>query len=283
MTLIITPDIINLIKRELATDIGEGDLSTRAFPEWIDRQAKADLVARVSGVLAGLPLVDIVWDCLGTSIASTKTAQDGDRLVAGQVLATFTGSASAILKGERTLLNLISHLSGIATLTAQYVAATVGTNAKILDTRKTLPGLRSLQKYAVTCGGGANHRMGLHDMVMLKDNHLALIGDDLTAAVQRIRADIRPDRKIEIEADSITLFRAAVEAGADIIMLDNMDDAAVAQCVKERPLGTLLEVSGGLTLERIPVLAEMGVDYLSVGRLTHSAPALDLALDFTPL
>jgi len=283
MTLEITQDIIDLIQRELATDIGDGDLSTRAFPEWRDRQAKVELVAREAGILAGLPLADVVWECLGVAITTAGTAQDGERLNAGQLIATYTGPATAILAGERTLLNILSHLSGIATLTAQYVAATAGTSAKILDTRKTLPGLRSLQKYAVTCGGGTNHRMGLHDMVMLKDNHLALIGDDLTAVVQRIRADIGPGAKIEIEADSIALFRAAIVAGADIIMLDNMDDATVASCVKERPIGTLLEVSGGLTLERIPVLAAMGVDYLSVGRLTHSAPALDLALDFTPL
>lgn len=263
-------------------DLGSGDLSTLAFPEWNTRQATADVVARAPGVVAGIPLIEVVWEVLGRKVQTTGDVADAEQVSAGDKLMTCSGPAAALLAGERTLLNVLSHLSGIATLTAAYVQACEGTSARICDTRKTLPGLRTLQKYAVRCGGGVNHRFSLADAVMLKDNHQALLMESLESAIHRIRQRIGPTVRIEVEVDTIAGFRTAATCGVDVIMLDNMDLAMIAQCVKERPNGTLLEVSGGVRLEQVALVAALGVDYISVGRLTHSAPALDLALDFAP-
>lgn len=263
-------------------DLGSGDLSTLAFPEWNTRQATADLVARTPGVVAGLPLIAAVWEALGREVLTTVHTADGEHVGAGDKLATCVGPATALLAGERTLLNVLSHLSGIATLTAAYVQACAGTSARICDTRKTLPGLRMLQKYAVRCGGGVNHRFSLADAVMLKDNHQALLTESLDYAIHRVRQQVGPTVRIEAEVDTIAGFRTAATCGADVIMLDNMDVAMIAECVKERPAGTLLEVSGGVRLEQVAMVAALGIDFISVGRLTHSAPALDLALDFAP-
>jgi nicotinate-nucleotide pyrophosphorylase (carboxylating) len=198
---------------------------------------------------------------------------------------TVSGSARAVLAGERVALNFLQRLSGVATLTARYVAAVAGTRARILDTRKTTPGWRRFEKYAVACGGGTNHRIGLFDLVLIKDNHLALLGtrhrEAVAAAVTRARK-AWPDLKVEIEADHLDQVRQAVAAGADIILLDNMRPGVLRQAVTLVRGRALTEASGGVNLETVRAIAETGVDYISVGALTHSAPAVDIALDIVP-
>jgi nicotinate-nucleotide pyrophosphorylase (carboxylating) len=268
-----------LVARALAEDLPDGvDVTTvSTVPE--GQQATADLVARGDGVVAGLPLVEAVLDVVaGGSHHVAAQVADGERVQHGDVLMTVTGPARGLLTAERTALNLLCHLSGIATLTRRWVDAVEGTKARIRDTRKTTPGLRALEKYAVRCGGGVNHRMSLSDAAMVKDNH-ALAAGGVAAAYRAVRA-AAPDIDIEVEADSVEDAVAAVEAGADLVLLDNMPVEEMRRAVVAVAGRARLEASGGLHLDNARAVADTGVDFLSVGALTHSAPVLDIACDF---
>jgi nicotinate-nucleotide pyrophosphorylase (carboxylating) len=237
-------------------------------------------VARKDGVVAGLAVAEAVFVRLGAGRTERK-AKDGERVRAGDVLMSVEGPARALLTAERTALNLLTHLSGVATLTARWVEAISGTAARVRDSRKTLPGLRALEKYAVRCGGGVNHRMSLSDAALIKDNHVVAAGG-VAEAFRAVR-DRYPDLPIEVEIDRLDQLEAVLDEGAEEVLLDNFsieDTARAVQVVKDRVKNRVaLESSGGLTLESARAVAETGVDYLAVGALTHSAPALDIALD----
>lgn len=237
------------------------------------------LVSRAAGTVAGLPVVAAVFETvLGRAVTVTLTAADGDRITPGQAVAQVNGPVRGLLTAERTALNLLCHLSGVATLTRTWVDAVAGTGAAIRDTRKTLPGLRALEKYAVRCGGGVNHRMSLSDAVLIKDNHVVAAGG-VTAAFAAVRARF-PRLSVEVECDTVEQVAEAVAAGADLILCDNMGPRELRASVAiARPAGVRLEASGGLSLAVAAEVAATGVDYLAVGALTHSAPALDLGLD----
>jgi nicotinate-nucleotide pyrophosphorylase (carboxylating) len=237
----------------------------------------ADLVARAPGVVAGLPLAARVIARLAPGATLTAGAADGDRVERGDVLITVTGPVRALLAAERSALNIASRASGIATATRAWVDAVEGTGATVLDTRKTTPGLRPLEKYAVRCGGGSNKRMGLYDVAMVKDNHVAAAGS-VAAAVALVR-ERAPRVPVQVEVDEVAQAREAVDAGADFLLCDNMTPDQLRAVVAEVGGAVELEATGGLTLAVARAVAETGVDYLSVGALTHSAPILDLALD----
>lgn len=268
-----------LVTRSLREDVGTGDVSTDVAVA-PDARAAGSLCARNAGVVAGLPLVARVYRELDPGVTFESLVADGAAVAAGQVLARLAGPAGSLLTGERTALNFAQHLSGIATLTASFVAAVAGTRCLVLDTRKTLPGYRELAKYAVRCGGGANHRFGLYDRVLLKDNHWAA-GDGIAAMVARARSRW-PALPIEVEVDTAAQLGQVLPLGVEWIMLDNFapDEVATAVGVRNRSGSkTRLEASGNVTLETVAAYAQAGVDAVSVGRLTHSAPALDLGLD----
>ncbi len=273
--------IDTIVSQALAEDIGNGDITTlTAIPANI--ATTAYIVTREAGVIAGLPLVAAVFRQLDPTVRVTCHITDGTSVSAGTTVATLTGSARSILSGERVALNLLQRLSGIATLTAQYVAAVTGTRAQIIDTRKTSPGLRVLEKYAVRMGGGRNHRFGLYDGVMLKDNHLAILaahGVDLATAIARVRAQIGPMVRLEVEVECVADAIVAAEAGADLILLDNMPLDQLRAAVQAIGGRAKTEASGGVTLQTVRTIAETGVDYISVGALTHSVRALDIGLD----
>jgi nicotinate-nucleotide pyrophosphorylase (carboxylating) len=273
--------IDTIVSQALAEDIGNGDITTlAAIPA--NSATTAYIVTREAGVIAGLPLVEAVFRKLDPTVRVTCHITDGTAVSAGTPVATLTGSARAILSGERVALNLLQRLSGIATLTAQYVAAVAGTRAQIIDTRKTTPGLRVLEKYAVRMGGGRNHRFGLYDGVMLKDNHLAILaahGVDLATAIARVRAQIGPMVRLEVEVECVADAIVAAEAGADLILLDNMSLDQLRAAVDAVGGRAQTEASGGVTLQTVRAIAETGVDYISVGALTHSVRALDIGLD----
>ncbi len=272
--------IADVVDRALAEDLGAGDpsvsavdvTSTATIP--LDLQGIADVRTRAAGVVAGLEVAALVFARAGANV--TVVASDGDRVQPGDVVLTAEGPVRRLLTVERTMLNLLCHLSGIATLTARWVDAVAGTGAQIRDTRKTTPGLRVLEKYAVRCGGGVNHRMGLWDAALVKDNHVAAAGG-VAAAFRAVR-EAFPGVTVEVECDTVAQVREATEAGADLILLDNMSLADLRACVELAPT-TLLEASGGLTLDTAHDVAATGVAYLSVGALTHSAPILDLGMD----
>lgn len=270
-----------VVAQALAEDIGHGDLTTQtAIPAAV--QSTAHIVTREAGVVAGLPVVIAVFHQLDPRLKVLLHVDDGATVAAGTKLATVVGSARSILGGERVALNLLQRLSGIATMTAQYVAAVANTKAKILDTRKTTPGLRALEKYAVRVGGGYNHRFGLYDGVMLKDNHLAILaaqGIDLVSAIKQVRQHLGPMVQIEVEVESVDAAIAAAEAGADLILLDNMPLDQLRLAVQAIAGRAKTEASGGVTLQTVRAIAETGVDYISVGALTHSVRALDIGLD----
>jgi len=266
----------------LAEDLAGGvDVTTLAtVPE--GARGLALLVARQPGVVAGLDVAGAVFAArLGGDQGVHPVAADGERVRAGQVLMEVSGPVRDLLTAERSALNLLTHLSGVASLTARWVAAVAGTGAVIRDTRKTMPGLRAAEKYAVRCGGGANHRMGLHDQALIKDNHVVAAGG-VGAAIRAVRARF-PEVFCEVECDTLDQVAEAVREGAVLVLLDNMDVAtlrtAVALCA---PHGTRTEASGGLTLAGARAVAETGVDYLAVGALTHSAPVLDVSLELLP-
>ncbi|MFB3880052.1 MAG: carboxylating nicotinate-nucleotide diphosphorylase [Armatimonadota bacterium] len=270
-------EIHEIVSRALAEDVGPGDVTTAATvaPE---AQCRAEIVAKAEGVIAGLEVARATFEAVDANVAFEAMVADGARVKQGAVVARVEGSTRAVLTAERTALNFLQRMSGIATLTAQYVEAVKDTKARILDTRKTAPGLRLLDKYAVRMGGGENHRVGLFDGVLIKDNHVRAAGG-VGEAVRRARALAHHLLKVEVEVQTLDEVAEAIAAGADMILLDNMDldgiRAAVARVAGRCPI----EVSGGVTLESVRSLAETGVDYISVGKLTHSAPALDLSLE----
>jgi nicotinate-nucleotide pyrophosphorylase (carboxylating) len=275
-----THAVRRLIDLALEEDLGRGDVTTQAVIE-AGATAKAHLVAREPMVLAGLGIATAVFQRVDASISAVELAKDGDRLAAGARAATYTGPAASLLAAERTALNFVQRLSGIATLAKAFVDAAAGSGLRIADTRKTTPGFRLLEKYAVRAGGASNHRFDLGSGVLIKDNHVAVAGG-IGEAVRRTRGKIPHGLKIEVEVDSLEQLDEALDAGADIILLDNFSladiEKAVARAAAKKPK-PLLEVSGGVTLEKIANLARTGVDIVSAGALTHSAPAVDLALD----
>lgn len=276
-----------LIDLALLEDVGEdlqsGDVTSLYFVP-ADRLATAHLVARAQGVLAGMAVAAEVFHRVDPALELLQLGRDGDTLSRGERVMTVRGQARSILTAERTALNFLQRLSGIATQTRSYVALTEGTGARVLDTRKTTPGWRALEKAAVCAGGGSNHRMGLYDRAMVKDNHLAAEGkmDDLQAAIERLQQD-RPGLEVELEADTLQQVEAFLGlSGVDYILLDNMDKAMLQRAVEMRNEAgskVLLEASGGVNLETIAGIAATGVDFISVGALTHSAVALDLSLE----
>lgn len=266
---------LQLIKAALAEDIGTDDATSRlTVPE--DRIARARLVTRTSGILAGIDVCRQVFLFLDRSVRFVPKLKDGARFRKGQVLAAVQGRARSLLTAERTALNFIQRLSGIATATRRFVDAVCGTRTIILDTRKTTPGWRTLEKYAVRCGGGTNHRAGLYDMILIKDNHIAAAGS-ITAALERCRSSRLP---IEVETQTLADVKEALTAGAKRILLDNMTVAEMKKAVALARGKAKLEASGGVILKNVRRVAHTGVDYISIGAITHSAPAADIALDF---
>lgn len=271
-----------LVRAALDEDRAFDDATTSATVG-SEVRARATMVARSPGVIAGLPLAVAAFLALDGGTTCTVRLDDGSQVERGSIVLAIHGHAASMLSAERVALNFVQRLSGIASLTARYVAAIAGTRARILDTRKTTPGYRALEKYAVRCGGGTNHRSDLADAVLIKDNHLAAMGGDVAEAVRRARALARPGIVVQVECDDIAQVRAAVDAGADSVLLDNMAPALLRQCVELVAGRAATEASGGITLDTVRAAAESGVDYISVGALTHSAPALDIALDFAEL
>jgi nicotinate-nucleotide pyrophosphorylase (carboxylating) len=274
------PEALDLIDAALAEDVGDGDFST-LWTVPAERRAIARITAKASGVIAGSEIATEVFRAVDPALRVETIAPDGTAVEPGDEVMRISGSAASILTAERTALNFLQQLSGVATMTRRYVDAIAGTGARVIDTRKTTPGMRRLEKAAVVAGGGANHRVGLYDMVMIKDNHIAAAGG-IAAAVAAVRA--RNDRglRVEVETTSLDEVRQALAAGVDRVMFDNMTPETMRQAVSlvaahgdARPE---TEASGGITLETIRAYAETGVDFISVGALTHSAPALDLSL-----
>jgi nicotinate-nucleotide pyrophosphorylase (carboxylating) len=268
-----------VVRGALDEDLSYGPDVTTLSTVPADARATGDVVPRAGGVLAGVPVAAAVFDLVGgTDVDLVLHASDGSPAQPGRPVLTAAGPAQALLTAERTALNLIGRLSGVATLTRRWVDAVAGTEAAIRDTRKTTPGLRALEKYAVRCGGGQNHRMALGDAALVKDNHVAAAGG-IAAAVQAIRTTA-PDVPLEVECDSLDEVRAAVAAGVQLVLLDNFGVEDTRRAVElVRGTGVRLESSGGLSLDRVREFAATGVDYLAVGSLTHSAPVLDLGFD----
>jgi nicotinate-nucleotide pyrophosphorylase (carboxylating) len=282
-------DVVRVVRSALDEDFRYGaDVTSAATVA--GRTVTADVVAREAGVVAGLPvalavlglLVDYLGGGAGPAATASTLVADGTRVVPGDAVLRVSGDAVMVLGAERTMLNFVTHLSGIASATREWADALAGTGAVVRDTRKTLPGLRSLEKYAVRCGGGENHRMGLGDAALVKDNHVAAAGG-VAAAVRAVRAAARPGLVIEVECDSVAQVREALEAGARFILLDNMRVPTLREAVAVARAydGVRLEASGRLRLANAREVASAGVDYLAVGALTHSSRALDLGLDYS--
>lgn len=267
----------------LSEDLGRGDITTQATVA-PNARARGRFIAKESMIIAGLEAAEAVFSTLDAQQQLEAFVSDGDEVEAGKVIARTSGFADVLLSGERVALNLLQRLSGIATLTRKYVGAIEGTNAKIVDTRKTTPGLRMLEKYAVLVGGGRNHRFGLDDGVLIKDNHIALAGG-VRAAVARAREAVGHLHKIEVEVSSENDLREAIEAGADIILLDNLtpeETRGMVETARGLSANVLLESSGGITLENVRAYAEAGTDLVSIGALTHSARAMDISFKIQP-
>ena len=266
---------MDLLERAFAEDLGpeQLDLTAAAIP---GGQLRADVVARQSGVICGLALAAAAFRMRGVDLVD-QLVGDGASVTAGTQLLAIEGNAATVLAAERTALNVVQRLSGTATLTRRYVDAVAGTSAAILDTRKTMPGMRLLQRWAVRCGGGRNHRFGLHDEAMVKDNHIVAAGG-ISTAVERIRA-AHPGVRVHVEADTLDQVDEALAVDADVILLDNMTIDQLQAAVAQIDGRALAEASGGVTLETVAAIAATGVDRISVGALTHSAPAFDVALD----
>ena len=273
----------DLIRRALAEDVGRGDVTTQATIAPGTRSS-ARIVARQAGVVAGLPIAALTFALLDPNVQFETLTPDGSSVAAGTALARASGDAAALLTAERTALNFLGRLSGIATLAAQCVAAVAGTRTRIVDTRKTTPGLRLLEKYAVRMGGAHNHRAGLDDGILIKDNHIAAAGS-LTLAVERARAHASHLLKIQVECDRETQAQEAIAAGADAVLLDNMTPdqlRSVVALIREQAPQITIEASGGIGTDpaKLAAVAAAGVDLISLGALTHSAPSFDVALDF---
>ncbi len=266
----------DIIKNALREDIHTGDLTTQAVVSG-SRPAKARLVAKEPLTLAGINVAARVFALLDPSIVFESCFMDGQNVEKGLVIANLSGDAAQLLQGERVALNLLQRMSGIATITAGYVKAVSGTKARIVDTRKTTPGLRMLEKYAVRVGGGINHRTGLYDGILIKENHIAAAGG-ISEAVRRAKAYIPHTLKIEVETESIEQVKEALASGADIIMLDNMDCETMRHCVNLIAGKVIVEASGGVNLDTVREIAETGVDIISIGALTHSPRAMDVSM-----
>ena len=270
--------IDKVVLNALEEDMPYGDITTDSLiPE--DRMVEAKFLAKADGVICGMPVVERVFKLIDARTTLEILKNDGQAVQKGEILAILRGPAAAVLKGERTALNLLQRLSGIATRTHCFAELVKDYPVSVADTRKTTPGLRYLEKYAVRCGGGRNHRYSLSDAVMLKDNHIAA-GGGILSAVRTVRASIPHTVKIEVEVENMDMVREALESGADIIMLDNMDIAAMAEAVRVIGGRALVEASGDVTEERIRAIAETGVDIISIGCITHSVKALDISLRF---
>jgi nicotinate-nucleotide pyrophosphorylase (carboxylating) len=275
-------EICAVVKGALAEDIGSGDATTLATVSE-KATAKAVMRARKSLVVAGLDFAETTFHELSAAVKIKRLVKDGRRVNGGKILLKISGPVRAILSAERVALNFVQRLSGIATLTAQFVDAVKDTRAQILDTRKTTPGWRRFEKYAVACGGGKNHRFGLDDMILIKDNHLVALQKEkpnaVAAAIRRARIKY-PKLKVEVEADTLEQVEQAADAGADIILLDNMNFQQLRRAVKIANGRAKTEASGGVNLKTVRAIAKTGVDFISVGALTHSACAVDIGLDF---
>jgi nicotinate-nucleotide pyrophosphorylase (carboxylating) len=271
-------DFDGIIRAALLEDMPQGDITSESIiPS--GAVSEAVLLAKEDGVLAGLPVASRVFGIIDPAVEFRPAFEDGRPFRKDDILARIKGPTVSLLKGERTALNFLQRLSGIATATHRFVSAVAGTRARILDTRKTTPGLRLLEKYAVRMGGGANHRLGLSDMVLIKDNHLRHVGS-IREAVRRARAKVPAGIRVEVEVTSLEEAREALAAAADIVMLDNMTTDAMRDVVALYAGRIPLEVSGKVTMERAREIAALGVDYISVGALTHSSRALDISLEF---
>jgi len=287
MSILVPPDaatLERLVRIALEEDAPWGDLTSDTLLA-ADTKLSANLVAREDGILGGIDLFTTAMRMADPTTHIAVTVEDGQFFTSGTVLASVTGSARAVLKAERVGLNFVQHLSGIATLTAQYVAAAAGTSARIVDTRKTTPGLRVLERYAVRCGGGRNHRFSLSDAVLVKDNHLAAVlaagAANVTDALKELRQRVPHTTHIEVEVDRLDQIDSMLAADVDTIMLDNFSLGDLRRGVEQIAGRALVEASGGVRLERIAQIAATGVDIISVGALTHSVRSLDLGLDFT--
>jgi nicotinate-nucleotide pyrophosphorylase (carboxylating) len=275
-----TNNILNQIKpiiqNALVEDIGDGDVTTDCIvsPE---AMLNGQFVAKAAGIVAGLAVAELTFSLIDDRVQLTACLADGDPVEPGATIATVSGPGRALLSGERVALNLLQRMSGIATLTRQFVEAVAETPAVILDTRKTAPGLRVLDKWAVRLGGGQNHRFGLYDMVLIKDNHIAAAGS-ITEAVRQVRAGDKQGRAIEVEVKSLAELRETLELAIDRILLDNMSPAEMGQAVQLTKGRIPLEASGNVSLDNVAAIAATGVDYISVGLLTHSVRALDISL-----
>jgi len=265
------------VRAALAEDLGEAGDITSAATIPADATAVADFGVRKAGVIAGLPLAAAVFQALDPQVKFEVLRNDGSHVAPGTVIARVSGNARAVLAGERVALNYLCHLSGVATAAAALIEKTRGTRAVILDTRKTTPGLRAFEKYAVACGGATNHRFGLYDAVLIKDNHIAVAGG-VGEAIRRAR-EHAPGKKVEIEVGSLAELDEALTEGPDIILLDNMSVADMAEAVRRTAGRAKLEASGNVTVDTVAAIAATGVDYISSGWITHSAPALDIGLD----
>jgi nicotinate-nucleotide pyrophosphorylase (carboxylating) len=269
-----------LIELALQEDLGAGDWTTDSLiPP--DHQTRCVILAQAKGILCGVEIAKRVFQRLDSSVRFTDALTDGARLAPDVRVLTIEGNTRALLKAERTALNFLQHLSGIATRTRQFVDAVAGTGAQIVDTRKTTPALRLLEKYAVRVGGGRNHRVGLYDGILIKDNHLAALGGDIAEAVRRARQHAHHLLAVEVECTTLAQVKQAVAAGADGILLDNMPLETLREAVRlAKGRVRFLEASGGITLENVRAIAETGVDFISVGAITHSAPILPMHLEF---
>lgn len=271
--------IVSLVRAALDEDRAFEDVTTIATVVSA-RHARAALVARADGVVAGVPLALAAFHLLDSHVEIRVDAEDGTPVKRGDTVLFLSGAARGLLSAERVALNFLQRLSGVATLTARYVEAVRGTGAAILDTRKTTPGWRALEKYAVRCGGGTNHRNDLSAAVLIKDNHIAACEGDVAVALHRARTHAPEGMLVQVECDTLVQVREAIRAGADALLLDNMPNHALSQAVQLAKGHCWTEASGGVSLTTVRAIAETGVDRISVGALTHSAPSLDLALDF---
>jgi nicotinate-nucleotide pyrophosphorylase (carboxylating) len=269
--------VLDLVSRAVAEDLDGGEDVTSVATVPVDLRGLAAFVPRADGVLAGVGVAMAVLDVVVPGVELRALASDGDAVGRGQAVLEAEGPVRSLLTAERTALNLLCHLSGVATLTAAWVDAVAGTGARIRDTRKTTPGLRALEKHAVRCGGGVNHRMSLSDAALVKDNHVVAAGG-VAAAFSAVRERF-PGVPVEVECDTVEQVEAAVAAGADLVLLDNMTTDQMRRCVELVAGRARLEASGGLTLDTARAVAETGVDYLAIGALTHSAPVLDIGVD----
>ena len=277
----INKEIKALVKKALAEDIGEGDITTKILFPKTQQKAKAIILAKDKGIIAGLPVAKLVFKTIDKKISFIPQVREGEGIKANQVIAKLSGDCAGLLSGERTALNFLSHLSGIATSTNLFVKK-VKNRVKIMDTRKTIPNLRLLEKYAVKVGGGKNHRFGLFDGILIKDNHISVRIKAIRELVERAKKKAAKGMKVEIEVSNYQEAKNAIKAEAEIVMLDNMKPEIIRKVVKfakdlsKRPI---FEVSGGITLKNINQFASLGIDRISIGSLTHSAPALDLGME----